>query len=236
MSPLLSVEDVWVRRGQAEVLRGMSFKVSEGEVVALLGSNGAGKSTSLRTISGLHHPHLGTITFDGAPVGGRAPRQMVRAGISHVPEGRLLFPSLTVLENLEMGAYIKGSPSKKDVDKVVGMLPAVVRSMLHKRAGSLSGGQQQMVTIARGLMSAPRLLMLDEPSLGLAPEAVKAVGRLIEQLKSERMTMLLVEQNAAIALQAADRGYVVVQGRVELAGTSAELSSNEGVRRAYLGV
>ncbi|MGE0304576.1 MAG: ABC transporter ATP-binding protein [Acidimicrobiia bacterium] len=235
MTALLQLDDVRVKRGFAEVLRGVSFDVGEGEVVTLLGSNGVGKSTTLRMLSGLHKPHHGTITFAGENTGRRSPRQIVKLGLSHVPEGRHLFPSLTVLENLQMGGFIRGRVAADDIDYATSTLPAI-SSFLHQRAGSLSGGQQQMVAIARGVMSRPRLLMLDEPSLGLAPAVAKGIARLITQLKADGMSILLVEQNANLALGVADRGYVMVQGEITLAGTAAELQAHEHVRHLYLGV
>jgi branched-chain amino acid transport system ATP-binding protein len=235
VTELLELESVAVRRGAAEVLTGVSFGVRAGEVVAILGSNGVGKSTTLRTISGLHRPHHGRIMFEGNPIGGLAPRRIVRLGISHVPEGRQLFPSLSVRENLEMGAYIRGGRGQRDdVDSVLATLPALER-MLDRRAGSLSGGQQQMVAIARGVISRPKLLILDEPSLGLAPAVTHSIGELLFTLKAEGLSVLLVEQNANLALSIADRGHVMVHGHLRLSGSAAELKADDEVRRMYLG-
>jgi branched-chain amino acid transport system ATP-binding protein len=235
VTELLELDSVAVRRGAAEVLNGVSFGVRPGEVVAILGSNGVGKSTTLRTISGLHRPHHGRITFEGNPIAGLPPRRIVRLGISHVPEGRQLFPSLSVRENLEMGAYIWGRRSQRDdFDSVLATLPDLAH-MLDRRAGSLSGGQQQMVAIARGVMSRPKLLILDEPSLGLAPQVTHSIGELMSALKADGLSVLLVEQNANLALSVADRGHVMVHGRLTLSGSAAELKADDEVRRMYLG-
>lgn len=232
---LLEVDDVHVRRGLTSVIRGMSFRVDEGEVVTLLGSNGVGKSTTLRTISGLHTPHRGAIRFAGAVISGRSSHEIVRSGVAHVPEGRQVFPGLSVRENLEMGAYATVGGGAAPIDRALEVFPMLERFM-GSPAGSLSGGQQQMLAFARGLMSAPRLLLLDEPSLGLAPQIVAEIGRLIGRLREEGVTILLVEQNAALALGVADRGYVVVDGAVALTGTADELSTDPMVRQAYLGI
>jgi branched-chain amino acid transport system ATP-binding protein len=232
---LLSVEGLFVRRGPASVLRDISFDVAEGEVVSLLGSNGVGKSTTLRTISGLHKPYAGEIRLGGKRLDGLSPKQVVRAGVAHVPEGRQVFPTLTVRENLAMGCYRRGRLRHSDVERTVELFPAL-GSLLNRRAGALSGGQQQMLAIARGLLAEPRLLLLDEPSLGLAPVVIQSIARILRDLKEQRMTILLVEQNAALALDVADRGYVISDGSVILSGTSAELGENPRVRAAYLGI
>lgn len=233
--PLLEIDDVHVRRGLSTVIRGMSIGVDEGEVVTLLGSNGVGKSTTLRTISGLHKPFRGTIRFAGTEISGRSSHEIVRSGVAHVPEGRQVFPGLSVRENLEMGAYATVGKSAAPIDRALEVFPALERFM-GSPAGSLSGGQQQMLAFARGLMSTPRLLLLDEPSLGLAPQIVAEIGRLIGRLRGEGVTILLVEQNAALALGVADRGYVVVDGAIALAGSADELSTDPMVRQAYLGI
>lgn len=232
---LLEIEDLHVRRGHADVLRGISFKVEEGQVVALLGSNGVGKSTILRTISGLHRPHRGSIAFAGQSLRRCSPREIVRSGISHVPEGRQVFPALTVRENLEMGAYVRGHPSPSELRAVLERFPAL-EQFLSQPAGSLSGGQQQMLAIARGLLSRPKLLLLDEPSLGLAPMVIRAIAEIIGDLRAEGTTVLLVEQNTVLALNVADEGHVLVEGELVVSGTGDSLQSDERVRKAYLGV
>lgn len=232
---LLDLHDIHVRRGRASVLNGVTISVDRGEIVTLMGGNGVGKSTTLRTISGLHSVSSGAITFDGQRLNGCSPGQIVRQGISHVPEGRLVFPALTVLENLEMGAFTRGGLSKKTLDKIFDRLP-VLSTFRNAAAGSLSGGQQQMLAIGRGIAAEPRVLLLDEPSLGLAPVIVHSIAAIISDLRNEGMTVLLVEQNAGLALNVADRGYVMVDGAIVLSGTTSELQSDERVRRAYLGV
>lgn len=230
----LEVRDLHVRRGSSEALSGVTFSVEQGEVVTLLGSNGMGKSTTLRTISGLHKPHRGEIHFDGERISGLPTYEIVRRGLAQVPEGRLVFPGMTVRENLEMGAFVNGTATA-DIASAVQRFP-VLDTFLEQPAGSLSGGQQQMLAVARGLMSKPRLLLLDEPTLGLAPKVVAAIGRIIVSLREEGVTVLLVEQNASLALSVADRAYVLVDGAVELSGTSNELMESPEVRRAYMGI
>ena len=233
--PLLEARSIAVRRGAAHVLHDVSFSVDEGEIVTLLGSNGVGKSTTLRTISGLHRPFRGSIMFDGARLDDRSPDEIVRLGVSHVPEGRLVFPSLTVRENLEMGAFSRGGLAADHLEELLDRFPDL-RRFLKAQAGSLSGGQQQMLAIARGIASRPRLLLLDEPSLGLAPLIVHRIGETLRELRDLGMTVLLVEQNAGLALGIASRGYVLVDGAVTLSGPAAELRNDPAVRRAYLGV
>jgi len=231
---LLHLRNVTVERGHVAVLHGIDCAVGAGEIVSILGSNGAGKSTTLRTISGLHRPTSGSIEFEGERIDRLSPRRIVQAGISHVPEGRQVFPALTVRENLEMGAYVHPRRFSEHLAGVLERFP-VLETKLTAHAGSLSGGQQQMLAIARGLIGAPRLLMLDEPSLGLAPLVVEQIKQILLQLKAEGMTILLVEQNAALALSASDSGYVLVNGRVTLDGTAEELAADDAVRSAYLG-
>ena len=235
MTVLLELADVHVRRGRAGVLHGVSLSVDAGEVVALIGSNGVGKSTTLRTISGLHRPHAGAITFDGERVDRWAPQRIVQRGISHVPEGRLVFPALTVTENLEMGAFTVGGLDHAALDHVFERFPDL-RRFQSAPAGSLSGGQQQMLAIARGIVAKPKILLLDEPSLGLSPVMVRSITATLADLSAEGMTILLVEQNAGLALSVASRGYVMVDGRVALDGSTADLQTDERVRRAYLGI
>ncbi|MDQ1397577.1 MAG: branched-chain amino acid transport system ATP-binding protein [Acidimicrobiaceae bacterium] len=233
--PLLNLDAIHVRRGRASVLSGVSLTVEKGEIVTLMGGNGVGKSTTLRTISGLHPVVSGSITFDGQRIDGATPRQIVRLGISHVPEGRLVFPALTVVENLEMGAFTSGGLNKERLDAILDRLP-VLRPLRKAAAGSLSGGQQQMLAIGRGIAARPKVLLLDEPSLGLSPVAVQAISKVIADLRNEGITVVLVEQNAGLALDVAERGYVMVDGEIVLSGTTAELQNDERVRRAYLGV
>ncbi|WP_428498611.1 ABC transporter ATP-binding protein [Pseudonocardia sp.] len=230
----LSIDDIHVRRGHSSVLRGVSIDVEQGEVVTLLGSNGMGKSTTLRTLSGLHRPHRGKIMFDGTRIDRRPMHEIVRDGVAHVPEGRQVFPAMTVRENLEMGAFVRRSASE-GIEEAVRRFP-VLETFLDSPAGSLSGGQQQMLAVARGLMSKPRLLLLDEPTLGLAPLVVAEIGAIIRSLREEGVTVLLVEQNTALALDVSDRAYVLVEGRVELSGPSAELLASGEIRKAYMGI
>jgi branched-chain amino acid transport system ATP-binding protein len=230
----LVLDDVSVRRGRAEVLRGISLTVESGEIVALLGSNGVGKSTTLRTISGLHRPTSGGIFLDGSGLRGLRPEAVVRAGVAHVPEGRQVFGGLTVRENLELGARVRGPLTREALQQMVELFPQL-EELLPRRAGVLSGGQQQMLAIARGLLSQPRFLLLDEPSLGLAPKVVGDITNIIAELGTLGVGILLVEQNATMALNVADRGYLMVGGRIVESGPSAELRETESVRAVYLG-
>lgn len=234
---LLEVKDLVVRYGEIEALRGVSFTVDEGQVVTLLGSNGAGKSTTLRTISGLAVPQGGSITFDGKPIAGLSSEAIVRMGIAHVPEGRRVFPGLSVRENIMLGASNGKTPAKdirREADAMFDLFPDI-RPFADALGWTLSGGQQQMVAVARGLMAKPRLLLLDEPSLGLAPVIVQAVFRIIAEIRRRGTTVLLVEQNARMALKVADWGYVLETGRLVLGGKPDELWGNEAIRDAYLG-
>ena len=236
--PLLELRDVASFYGNVQALKGICLHIEEGEIVTLLGANGAGKSTTLRTISGLMRPASGEIFFDGKPIGPLGAEAIVRLGISHVPEGRRIFPGLTVTENIMLGASSRGRLSKaemrSDVEEMFAIFPDLRR--LEKALGwSLSGGQQQMLAVARGLMARPRLLMLDEPSLGLAPIIVQQLFAVIREIQKRGMTILLVEQNAHMALSVADRGYVLETGNLTVEGSPAELLGNEEVRAAYLG-
>jgi branched-chain amino acid transport system ATP-binding protein len=234
---MLEIESLNSFYGPVQVLHDVSMEVAEGEVVTLLGSNGAGKSTTLRSISGLMRPAQGTIRFDGQLLNGRSPESIARLGISHVPEGRQIFPGLSVLENLQLGSS-KRRPKRADVladlDRVFEIFPRL-RELKDRAGWGLSGGEQQMLAIGRGIMARPRLLLLDEPSLGLAPIIVSQMFQVIRQLKQSRTTLLLVEQNAHQALRVADRGYVLESGRVVLADTAADLLDSEQMRAAYLG-
>jgi branched-chain amino acid transport system ATP-binding protein len=236
-APLLEVKDIEVAYGDVQVLFGVSLEVHEGEIVTLLGSNGAGKTTTLRAIAGVRPPRSGAIRFRGQDLS-RVPASARPAlGIALVPEGRELWPQLTVRENLELGAFGKGVRPRlrQNLEKVESLFPRLAERS-GQLAGSLSGGEQQMCAIGRALMSEPRLLMLDEPSLGLAPIMVDQVFRTVERLHREGMTIVLVEQNLKKALELAHRGYVIETGRLTISGTSAELSSNDAIRAAYLGL
>ncbi len=234
---LLEVKDLNVRYGEIEALRGVSFTVEAGQVVTLLGSNGAGKSTTLRAISGLIKPSSGDIIFNGQSIAGHSPEQIVRLGISHVPEGRRVFPGLTVKENIMLGGSNRRagkSELSREADAMFDLFPDI-RKFSNALGWTLSGGQLQMVAVARGLMAKPRLLLLDEPSLGLAPVIVQAVFRIITEIRRRDTTVLLVEQNARMGLSVADHGYVLETGRLALGGKPDELWSNEAIRAAYLG-
>lgn len=241
MPNLLEVEGLNVFRGATQVLKDLSLAVAQGELTALIGANGAGKSTTLLTLSGLIRPRSGAAAFSAAD-GARlqltrlTPERIVRAGVVHCPEGRQIFRSLTVAENLRMGAYIRDDPAavRAETDAVHALFP-VLAERARQPAGSLSGGEQMMLAIGRALLSRPRLLMLDEPSLGLAPKAVDTIFEVIETLIARGVTILLIEQNAAMALEIAHRGYVLEGGRVTLSGTGADLAADDRVRRAYLG-
>jgi branched-chain amino acid transport system ATP-binding protein len=234
---LLEINDLIVLYGEIEALRGISLTVAAGEVVTLLGANGAGKSTVLRAISGLIRPAAGEILFDERSLCGAGPEQIVRHGISHVPEGRRIFPGLTVKENIMLGASnraVSKSELLRQADDMFDLFPDI-RPFADALGWTLSGGQQQMVAVARGLMAQPRLLLLDEPSLGLAPVIVQAVFRIIAEIQRRGTTVLLVEQNARMGLSVADRGYVLESGRVVLSGTPDSLWNDEAVSDAYLG-
>jgi branched-chain amino acid transport system ATP-binding protein len=236
--PLISIEGLTVRYGEIEALHGLSMAVEAGEVVTLLGANGAGKSTTLRAISGLLKPAAGDVLFDGQSIVSLGPEAIVKLGIAHVPEGRRLFPGLSARENIMLGASSRGRISKPalvaESDQMFDLFPDI-RPFADALGWTLSGGQQQMVAVARGLMAKPRLLLLDEPSLGLAPVIVQKVFSIIDEIRRRGTTVLLVEQNARMALSVADRGYVLETGRLVLSGKPRELWSNDEVRAAYLG-
>jgi branched-chain amino acid transport system ATP-binding protein len=234
---LLRVDDIHTYYGSIEALKGVSIKVREGEIVTLIGANGAGKSTMLRSINGLNHPRRGTIHFGDRNITRAAAHYIVRLGISQSPEGRKLFPRMSVLENLEMGAFQRRNRSelRSDLDRVYSLFPRLAERK-QQRAGTLSGGEQQMVAIARALMAHPKLLLLDEPSMGLAPIFVERVFETIVEINQQGTTILLVEQNAMMALDVAARGYVLETGRVALADDSERLRENEDVQKTYLGI
>ncbi len=234
---LLQITDLSVRYGEIEALRGVTIAVDEGSVVTLLGSNGAGKSTTLRAISGLAAPASGEIVFEGRSIAGLGPEAIVRRGISHVPEGRRVFPGLTVRENIMLGASNRRETTgaiRREADDMFELFPDI-RPFADALGWTLSGGQQQMVAVARGLMAKPRLLLLDEPSLGLAPVIVQAVFRIIAEIRRRGATVLLVEQNARMALKVADYGYVLETGRLALGGKPDDLLRDESIANAYLG-
>lgn len=233
---MLEIKDIHIYYGNIHALKGVSLTVSQGEVVTLIGSNGAGKTTTLRTIQGLLRPRQGTVLFEGKPLEALSTEAIVRLGISQSPEGRLIFPRMTVQENLEMGAYLRNDTLgiKSDMEKALNLFPRL-RERISQKGGTLSGGEQQMLAIARALMSRPRLLLLDEPSMGLAPMLVSQIFAIVRDINAEGTTILLVEQNARMALSVAHRGYVIQTGQVVVAGTASDLQSNETVRKAYLG-
>ena len=233
---MLELRDIHTYYGNIRAVRGISMVVHQGEMVCLIGANGAGKSTTLMTISGVHPPAQGSIYFEDEEITDTSAEQRVARGISQVPEGRLIFPDMSVLENLELGAYLRTDKSgvSADLDKMFALFP-VLAERQRQRGGSLSGGEQQMLAIGRALMSNPRLLLLDEPSLGLAPLIVKQIFETLQQINAEGTTILLVEQNAHIALELTHRGYVMETGEIPIEGSSAELLADERVRQAYLG-
>jgi branched-chain amino acid transport system ATP-binding protein len=235
VSPLLEVSDVHTHYGAIEALKGVSLAVEPGEVVTLIGSNGAGKSTTLRSISGLTPSSSGSVVFDGEDISGVPAHEVVGRGVALAPEGRHCFPRMTVRENLELGAYLRrGGPQPEDFDRVFELFPRL-KEREKQKAGTMSGGEQQMLAIGRALMARPKLLMLDEPSMGIAPILVQRIYETIAEINRSGMAILLVEQNANYALEAAKRGYVLETGRVVLTGDSAKLRDDPEVQRAYLG-
>ncbi len=232
---MLEVRDLHVAYGEIPALKGISLSVGAGEIVALLGSNGAGKTTTLRTLSGLLAPRAGDIVLEGRPIAGLPAHVIVRRGIAHVPEGRRVFNRLSVRENLEMGAYTRSDAGvAADLERVFTLFPRL-RERRAQVAGTLSGGEQQMLAIARALMGSPRLLLLDEPSMGLAPVLVEQIFETVQDINRQGTTILLVEQNAALALDVAQRAYVLETGSIVLSGAAADLARDQDVRRAYLG-
>ncbi|HEV7958910.1 MAG TPA: ABC transporter ATP-binding protein [Acidimicrobiales bacterium] len=231
---MLDVKDVVVRYGVIEALHGVSFYVDEGEIVTLLGANGAGKTTTLRMLSGLHAPSSGTVTFEGHHVTNTKAYEFSSLGISHVPEGRRIFPQMTIEENLEMGGFNRKGSLTEDIERMYAIFP-ILKERRKQLGGNLSGGEQQMLAIGRALMASPRLLLLDEPSMGLAPMIVETIFQIISDIRDGGTTVLLVEQNAAQALRLADRGYVMENGRIVIADSSASLLRDERVREVYLG-
>ena len=234
---ILEVEDIHTYYGSIQALKGITLEVREREIVTLIGANGAGKSTTLRSINGLNHPRQGRIRFQGKDITDEAPHNVVKMGISQSPEGRRLFPRMSVLENLEMGAFQREDRSglKEDLDRVYTLFPRLAERK-SQRAGTLSGGEQQMCAIGRALMAHPKLLMLDEPSMGLAPIFVEKIFEIIREINDQGTPILLVEQNALMALDTAHRGYVLETGKISLSDSAKALQQNEQVRKAYLGI
>lgn len=235
---MLNLRNIKTYYGNIQALKGVSIDISEGEIITLIGANGAGKTTTLMSISGIVPPRSGEIIFNGQPIQGINPDKIVSLGICQVPEGRRIFPYLSVKENLDMGAFLRNDKAnlKNDIDYVYNLFP-ILAERRHQAGGTLSGGEQQMLAISRALMARPKLLLLDEPSLGLAPLVVRQIFEIIKKVNSEnRTTIFLVEQNANLALKVAHRGYVMENGRITLSDSSENLLSNEQVRKAYLGI
>jgi branched-chain amino acid transport system ATP-binding protein len=231
---LLDVVDLQVRYGAITAIKGISFHVGDGEIVALLGANGAGKTTTQKTVSGMLRPSAGSITFDGQRIDGIPPHELINLGVCHVPEGRHVFPRMTVEENLVMGAFRFRSPDQDVLAQVLDMFPRL-KERFTQQGGTLSGGEQQMLAIGRALMGKPRLLLLDEPSMGLAPLIVEQIFEIVRGINANGVSVLLVEQNARQALTLADRGYVLETGELVLSGTGRELLADDRIRAAYLG-
>jgi branched-chain amino acid transport system ATP-binding protein len=234
---MLEVRDLHVHYGAVEAVKGVSFQINAGEIISLIGANGAGKSTILRALTGLVRPSSGTIEFHGQSLVGLAPHQIIRLGIGHVPEGRRLFPKMSVMENLKMGAYLR--KNKAEIEETLEMVYEhfpILKERTKQRAGSLSGGEQQMLATARALMNRPQLLMLDEPSIGLSPILTAEIGKIVQQIHAMGVTTILVEQNAMLALTLGQRGYVLETGSIAMQGEAQELLLDEGVKKAYLGI
>ena len=231
---ILSIDNLFVRYGGIEAVKGISFDVPRGEIVTLIGANGAGKSSTLRSIAGLVKPAGGTIRFQGEEIGRADPTAIVKRGVTLVPEGRRIFPDLTVYENLRVGAYLRRDDLEEDLRWVYDLFPRL-KERSWQPGGTLSGGEQQMLAVARALMSRPKLMMMDEPSLGLAPIIVKGIFDIIREINKQGVTILLIEQNANMALQCADSAYVMETGRITMSGTGAQLLADERVKEAYLG-
>ena len=231
---MLKIENLKVNYGGIEAVKGISFEVDEGSIVTLIGANGAGKSTTLRTIAGLVKPASGAVSFLGEDITNKKANEIVSKGITLVPEGRRVFPDLTVIENLKVGAYLRKDDLSEDIKWVYSLFPRL-EERSWQAAGTLSGGEQQMLAVGRALMSRPKLMMMDEPSLGLAPLVVKGIFDIIKEINKQGVTILLIEQNANMALHTADMGYVLETGRITLSGPGKELLKDEAVKRAYLG-
>ncbi len=235
MTPLLEIRDLHAHYGNIHALKGITFDVEEGEIVTLIGSNGAGKTTTLRTISGTLRARQGSVRLDGRDIGSLPAHEIVQLGVAHAPEGRRVFSRMSVYENLQMGAFSrKGEPIEGDLERVFELFPRL-RERRGQKAGTLSGGEQQMLAIGRAMMARPKILLLDEPSMGLSPILTEQIFRIIGDINAQGTTVLLVEQNALMALNLAHRGYVLQTGRIILADTAQNLATNEQVRQAYLG-
>jgi branched-chain amino acid transport system ATP-binding protein len=232
--PVLDVEGIHTFYGTIHALKGITLQVREGEIVTLIGSNGAGKTTTLKTISGLIRPRTGTITLNGELISNKPAHVVAGLGIAQSPEGRRIFNRMSVMENLELGAYTRGKPAPEDLERVFTLFPRL-KERINQKAGTMSGGEQQMLAIGRALMAHPSVLLLDEPSLGLAPIVVDAIFQIVQEINALGVTVLLVEQNALKALAIANRGYVIQTGNIVLTGSGKELLGNEMVRKAYLG-
>lgn len=232
--PILKIEDLQVNYGGIEAVKGISFDVPAGEIITLIGANGAGKSSTLRAIAGLVKPASGSIVFEGDDITGKDPTAIVTKGITLVPEGRKIFPDLTVLENLRIGAYLRNDDLTDDLNWVYDLFPRL-KERSWQAGGTLSGGEQQMLAVGRALMSRPKVIMMDEPSLGLAPIIVRGIFDIIKEINKQGVTVLLIEQNANMALKTADIGYVMETGRITMSGAGSELLTNEEVKKAYLG-
>ncbi|MCR5343288.1 MULTISPECIES: ABC transporter ATP-binding protein [unclassified Butyrivibrio] len=231
---VLQIDNLQIGYGGIEAVRGISFDVNKGEIVTLIGANGAGKSSILRTLSGLVKPKGGKVIFEGEDITGKDPTLIVQKGMMMVPEGRRIFPNLTVLENLKIGAYLRNDDLEQDIEMVFGYFPRL-KERAWQAGGTLSGGEQQMLAVGRALMGRPKLLMMDEPSLGLAPIVVQGIFDIIRKIHEDGATVLLIEQNANMALHVADRAYVIENGKISMEGTGAELLEDEQVKAAYLG-
>lgn len=232
---MLNIENLKVNYGGIEAVKGISFSVPDGQIVTLIGANGAGKSTTLRSVAGLVKPSAGTITWNGEDITGVSPDRIVSKGITLVPEGRRVFPDLTVLENLKIGAYLRKDSLEEDIEWVYSLFPRL-KERSWQAAGTLSGGEQQMLAVGRGIMMDPKILMMDEPSLGLAPIVVNSIFEIIRQINADGRTILLVEQNSNAALSVAHRGYVVETGHIVMSDTAENLRKSEEVKKAYLGL
>lgn len=234
MNTMLELRDVHTYYGHIHALKGVSLEVREGEIVTLIGSNGAGKSTTLKTVSGLLTPRRGEVRLEGDVISGRPAHRVAQLGVAQSPEGRRIFPRMSVLENLKMGAFVRGEARQEDLDRVFDLFPRL-KERITQKAGTLSGGEQQMLAIGRALMAHPRVLLLDEPSMGLAPILVEQIFRIVQDINAQGTTVLLVEQNALMSLAIAHRGYVMQTGEIVLSDDAHVLMRDEGVRKAYLG-